>query len=190
MPAGERIGSMPIHHVGYVVDDIHEAIAQWERVFGAGPFTVLDKVAFDELTVDGQTATVGHSAAFGPCGGQLVELQAYQDVRPEGLRERLLGPRIPGIHHIAIAAPEAERESERLASLGYPVVVRARSGPFQIFWHDTLDALGFLVEVHRSGPDFDAFFAGVRSGGARPVNVPGHSGANGPEAFLSTSAAR
>jgi hypothetical protein len=53
-----------------------------------------------------------------------------------------------------------------------------------------LDALGFLVEVHRSGPDFDAFFAGVRSGGARPVNVPGHSGANGPEAFLSTSAAR
>jgi catechol 2,3-dioxygenase-like lactoylglutathione lyase family enzyme len=166
VPADQRIGSMMIHHVGYVVDDIHEAIAQWENVFGAGPFTVLDQVQFDELAVDGQTATVDHSAAFGPCGTQLVELQTYRDIRPERLRERLLGPRRPGIHHVAIAAPDLERESDRLADLGFPVVVRARSGPFQIFWHDTQDALGFLVEVHRSGPDFDAFFAAVRSGGA------------------------
>lgn len=168
MPEGQRIESTMIHHVGYVVDDLHEGIAHLERVFGAGPFTIMDNVQFDELEFDGQPATVVHSSAFGMWGGQLVELQAFEEVKPEEFREKMVGRGGSGmvLNHIAVAVPDADSEVGRLTSLGYPGIIRARSGPFQMCMHDTLDEFGFLVEVHRSGPEFDAFFTAVRSGGA------------------------
>ena len=68
-----------LHHVGYWVDDLDSAQAQWGQALGVGPFQVIEHVPFEEfvLTVGGQRyddVVFDHSAAFAAWGPVVVEL--------------------------------------------------------------------------------------------------------------------
>jgi len=84
---------LKIHHVGVAVSDLDEAIALYQKVFGA---ELVHRASTDELT-----------AAFLQAGDAEVELlQPLRDDSPVG---KFLANRGPGLHHIAVAVPDIDK---------------------------------------------------------------------------------
>jgi methylmalonyl-CoA/ethylmalonyl-CoA epimerase len=84
---------LKIHHVGVAVSDLDEAIALYQKVFGA---ELVHRASTDELT-----------AAFLQAGDAEVELlQPLRDDTPVG---KFLANRGPGLHHIAVSVPDIDK---------------------------------------------------------------------------------
>src|ERR1700754_5059909 len=72
----------PIHHHGYIVEDIPTAVEHWAAQ-GVGPFFHLDRVALDRATHRGKEAYYFHSAAIAKFGDRFVEFHQIFDATPE-----------------------------------------------------------------------------------------------------------
>jgi catechol 2,3-dioxygenase-like lactoylglutathione lyase family enzyme len=156
----------PIHHVGFHVPDLRAAIDTWVTVYGAGPFYLLEHVAYDECTSSGTPAVWDHSAGFSKCGAVLVELQQTHDLRPAELARPFTADGRSAVNHVGVTANDPAAESVRLESLGFGLRMHARIGETEFFWHNATEAFGYCIEVITAGPGFDAFWDTV-AGGAR-----------------------
>jgi Glyoxalase/Bleomycin resistance protein/Dioxygenase superfamily len=171
----------PFHHVGYVVEDIPRAVERAVVTFGAGPFFLVDHLAFDEVTFAGAPAAYDHSSAFGQWGPIMVELTQIHSAEPPGLAEAFGGP-MPRVGHAAWLADDLETESERLTALGIPVFHTGRSGPVRAHWHDARSTLGHHIEVLQKSPQVLGFYDLIRSSangwdGTDPIRpAPGPEG--------------
>lgn len=119
-------------HVGYVVDDIAQAVSHWVEALGAGPFFLIDSVTFDDLDYSGGPAVYEHSIAFGRWGPITVELMEFQRIEPESLAARMatppnrpnhIGYSVSDIH--LERAPASRRWERRRSSRPAPVTSRA-----------------------------------------------------------------
>jgi methylmalonyl-CoA epimerase len=100
--------SKGIHHVGVAVPDLDEAVATWERLFGA-------EVVSRETVSDQGVAT-----ALLELGSGRVELLApLGDDTPVG---KFLDRRGPGMHHLAIEVDDVAVELQRLAAEGAELI--------------------------------------------------------------------
>ena len=141
-----------LHHVGYWVDDLAAAQAQWGRDLGVGPFDVIEHVPLQDfvLTVDGQEhrdVVFDHSAAFAAWGSIVVELGQVH-----AIDDRLAAAYdvTPGaISHVSWVVPDVENESARLVRLGCRLINTARSGPISVAWHDGGPLFPHPVELHQ-----------------------------------------
>ena len=156
----------PIHHVGFHVPNLRAAIDTWVTVYGAGPFYLLEHVAYDECTSSGTPAVWDHSAGFGQWGAVPVELQQTHDLRPAELARPFTADGRSAVNHVGVTADDPAAESARLESLGFALSMHARLGEFEFFWHDATEAFGYCIEVITAGPGLDAFWDTV-AGGAR-----------------------
>jgi methylmalonyl-CoA/ethylmalonyl-CoA epimerase len=93
-----------IHHLGVAVDDLDEAIARYERLFGA------------ELEGRETQDALGVEAAALRVGTGRVELLA--SLGPETPVGRFLAKRGPGMHHVAYEVEDLPQELSRLAGEG------------------------------------------------------------------------
>lgn len=152
-----------IHHIGFTVSDLHRGVEHWTTVYGAGPFFRLDHIAFDSCTSKGRDVKWDHSSAFGQWGPITVELQEFHEVEPS-LGRLLTAGRTEGINHVAYAVTDPRAESDRLESMGYPEYAHAELGDIKVTFHDTIELLGYSIEVHQAGPTLDAYFDKVAAG--------------------------
>jgi methylmalonyl-CoA epimerase len=129
-----------VHHVGIAVSDLEEAIATWERLFGA---RVEHRDSLAEQGVDAVSLLVGESR---------IELVAPTgEDTPVG---RFLARRGPGMHHIALEAHDVHATVRELAASGAHMIdEEPRRGLFGLevaFVHP--DAVhGVLTEVVSGG---------------------------------------
>jgi len=129
-----------IHHLGVAVSDLEEAIATYERLFGA---TLEGRETLLEQGVEAAAVRVGESR---------VELLA-----PTGEDThvgRFLARRGPGMHHVALETPDVAEALAALRAAGAQLIDQApRRGLFGLevaFVHP--DALhGVLTEVVSNG---------------------------------------
>jgi hypothetical protein len=149
-----------IHHVGYVVEDLRTGVERFARDFGAGPFQVMEHIAFDEVTYEGGPAVYDHSSAFGAWGPIIVELTQVHDAQPAGLRDALTAPGA-GVGHIAFLAGDLAAETARLEALGMHVFHTGRTGPVSAAWLSG-EPFGHPVEVLQRAPELEAFYASLR----------------------------
>jgi methylmalonyl-CoA/ethylmalonyl-CoA epimerase len=154
----------PIHHVGFHVPNLRSAIDTWVTVYGAGPFYLLEHVAYDDCTSAGAPAVWDHSAGFGQWGTVPVELQETHDLRPPALARALTAAGSSTVNHVGVTADDPAAESARLESLGFALRMHARLGEFEFFWHDATEAFGYCIEVITAGPELDAFWDTVARG--------------------------
>ena len=129
-----------IHHLGVAVDDLDDALATYERLFGA---TLEHRAAMPSQGVEAASVLVGKGR---------VELLAPTGAdTPVG---RFLADRGPGMHHVAYEVQDVSDALRDLASAGAQLVDEApRSGLFGLevaFVHP--DAVhGVLSEVVSRG---------------------------------------
>ena len=125
-----------VHHLGFAVTDLDEAIATYDRLFGA---TLEHRDSVADQGVDAASVLVGSSR---------IELLAPTgDDTPVG---RFLAKRGPGMHHVAYEVDDVSTELGRLVRQGAQLIDQMpRSGLFGLevaFVHP--DAVhGVLTEV-------------------------------------------
>lgn len=97
-----------VHHVGVAITDLDEAIATYDRLFGA---TVERRDALEEQGVEAAALLVGSSR---------IELLAPTgEDTPVG---RFLAKRGPGMHHIAFETSDLEASLRELAGAGAQLI--------------------------------------------------------------------
>ena len=97
-----------VHHLGFAVTDLDEAIATYDRLFGA---TLEHRDSVAEQGVDAASVLVGASR---------IELLAPTgDDTPVG---RFLAKRGPGMHHVAYEVDDVAAELGRLAREGAELI--------------------------------------------------------------------
>jgi methylmalonyl-CoA/ethylmalonyl-CoA epimerase len=129
-----------IHHVGLAVSDLDEAIATYERLFGA---RLESRETLLEQGVHAASLLVGESR---------VELLA--PTGDDTYVGRFLAKRGPGMHHVALATDDVERALGELVTAGAQLIdEQPRRGLFGCevaFVHP--DAVhGVLTEVVSNG---------------------------------------
>src|SRR6266542_5581594 len=125
-----------IHHLGVAVDDLDEALATYERLFGA------------ELEHREAVAEQGIEAASLRIGEDRVELlAALGEETPVG---KFLAKRGPGMHHVAYEVADVGAALDELAAQGAELIDdRPRRGLFGLevaFVHPD-STHGVLAEV-------------------------------------------
>ncbi len=97
-----------IHHLGVAVEDLDEALATYERIFGA------------ELEHRQSAPDQGVEAAAVRVGSGRVELLAsLGEDTPVG---KFLARRGPGMHHVAYEVDDIRAELDRLAGEGVELI--------------------------------------------------------------------
>jgi methylmalonyl-CoA/ethylmalonyl-CoA epimerase len=127
-----------IHHLGFAVENLDEAVATYERVFGA---ELVERAAGDGLR--GANVLVG---------GDRIELLAADD--PETPIGRFLARRGPGMHHVAYAVDDIRGEVEALKAQGVELIdAEPRIGLFghEIAFLHPDSAHGVLTELVAHG---------------------------------------
>jgi hypothetical protein len=176
-PAGHPFHG-PIHHLGYVVEDLEATVERLVRELGAGPFFVVRDVPLEQVTSRGEPATFHHDSAFGQCGAVPIEVMQLKRVEPERVRAGF-SQTPPQLHHTAyVVAPERLAEArEELERRGLPAFLHATFGDVDLTYHNAAGALGHYVELHADSQGLRDFFrlihdASVEWDGSEPLRSP------------------
>jgi methylmalonyl-CoA/ethylmalonyl-CoA epimerase len=127
-----------IHHLGFAVENLDEAVSTYERLFGA--------------ELEGRDEGEGLRAANVLVGGDRIELLAADD--PETPIGRFLARRGPGMHHVAYAVDDIRGEVEALKAQGVELIdAEPRIGLFghEIAFLHPDSAHGVLTELVAHG---------------------------------------
>jgi hypothetical protein len=168
----------PIHHLGYVVEDLEATAQRLVSELGAGPFFVVRDVSFEQVTSRGEAATFDHDSAFGQCGAVPIEVMQLKRLEPERVREGF-SQSPPQLHHTAYVVPrerlaEAREDLERR---GLPAFLHATLGDLDLTYHEAAGTIGHNVELHADSQGLRDFFAmihgaSVEWNGSDPLRSP------------------
>jgi Glyoxalase/Bleomycin resistance protein/Dioxygenase superfamily len=168
----------PLHHLGYVVEDLEATVQRLVSELGAGPFFVLRDVSFEQVTSRGEAATFEHDSGFGQCGAIPIEVMQLKRLEPERFRE-WFSQAPPQLHHTAyVVAPERLAEArEDLERRGLPAFLHATLGDIDVTYHEAAHTIGHHVELHADSQGLRDFFAIIQSAsvewdGADPLRSP------------------
>jgi hypothetical protein len=107
-----------IRQLGYVVDDIEEAMAHWHGVMGVGPWFYNPKVPIENYTYDGMTYKVHNAVALANSGPIQVELIETRNDAPSMYRDfKLAGQR--GLQHVAYWTQDYEADLAQMEAQGF-----------------------------------------------------------------------
>lgn len=168
----------PIHHLGYVVEDLESTIQRLVGELGAGPFFVVRDVPLEQVTSHGEAATFQHDSAFGQCGAVPIEVLQLKRLEPERVRKAFSQPP-PHLHHTAyVVAPERVAEArEDLERRGLPAFLHATLGELDLTYHEAAHTTGHHVELHADNQGLRDFFAMIHAAslewdGSDPLRSP------------------
>lgn len=146
----------------YVVDDLQQAMKNWNQLYGIGPFTVIEHIRPTDAIHRGSPVELDFSAAFVQSGELNIELieqhndsdSAFRDMYTRGQQ---------GFHHIAIIADDFAADVANFESAGYPVATQFTTGPNSgIAFIDTRPLLGHMIELYQNKTAIMGLYGMVR----------------------------
>jgi methylmalonyl-CoA/ethylmalonyl-CoA epimerase len=144
-----------IGQLGFVVRDTDETARYYDRVFGLGPWTVMDGET-EDCTNRGVPVTIRGKigiAQVGPVQFELIQILEGESIHSEFLRERG-----EGLHHIGFYVRDIEARLQACRDAGIEVLQKGtiRQGPVRIQYAylDTVSIGGVVFEYiqYRIGP--------------------------------------
>jgi hypothetical protein len=156
----------------FFVDDLDEAIVEWDRVFGAGSFVRSPHHRCDSFDYRGTDLQADVSYAFGYLGDTMIQFIVQHDDTPSIYRD-MYAPGEYGFHHSGILVEDFEAEFERLESLGFTCATRLFADNVDAAYFDTRAVNGGFSEIHGSPPHILEAFASWRR--AHDARQPGDS---------------
>jgi methylmalonyl-CoA/ethylmalonyl-CoA epimerase len=129
-----------IHHLGVAVEDLEEALATYERLFGA---EIEHRATVGEQGVRAMSLRIGE--------GRVELLEPLGEDTPVG---RFLAKRGPGMHHVAYGVADVQAALAELTDAGADVIDEApREGLFglQVAFVHPDSVHGVLSEVVSAG---------------------------------------
>jgi hypothetical protein len=109
----------PFNQLGFVVDDVDEAVAYWVDVIGVAPFFVYRDFTLAECVYEGDPIELTISVAYGQAGDIQIELVEQQGDTPSPY----LGRESGDFHHVAVWTRDYDRQLETYRSRGLTEVM-------------------------------------------------------------------
>ncbi len=152
-------GEYRFFQIGFLVDDLLGAAAEWARVFGVGPFHVLPAHE-REWTYRGAPAVVNLQAAVAQAGPVQIELIKQHCDRPSIFRDWRRGA-VSGVHQLCTVTPDYDGKIAHFERLGYEVAAELHNRDFRVAYVDTADDFGFFTEVVAHTDEFISLLTGI-----------------------------
>ena len=134
--AGTRTVAAEKLQLGIVVANLEEAMANYERVLGVGPFRTLD------------VPEAGVRAAMADWAGVEIELIQATNDAAAGMHERFLKGRPARLQHIGAYVPDRAREVEHFQAVGVRMLHEDLGGDdVRTALADLRGDTGFLLEI-------------------------------------------
>ena len=145
----------------YYVSDVEQAVARWNRLFGAGPFVLLHHYRMEKLWVHGEPVDPAtgpdFSYALGYLGDLMIQFTTQHDGAPSVYRD-MYSRGQEGFHHVAHLTGEFEAEVARLVDMGFDIGMQFEVDGAQGAYLDTRAATGGFTEIHSNPqPLLDTF---------------------------------
>jgi methylmalonyl-CoA/ethylmalonyl-CoA epimerase len=134
---GENMESVwKFNHIGVVVKDVDKAVESYQSL------GIVDK-ATDRVTMEGKKAKlIGRFIHIGS-----LKIEMWQPVRGETVQQEFLDSRGEGVNHIAFHVDDLDREKEKMAEKGIPVVFTVRDEEGYMAYFDTRKVGNTLIEL-------------------------------------------
>lgn len=167
------IGSEEIYHLGFTVENLDKAMADWQRDRGFGPFFVIRGFVFENPQYRGGTEAPQVDLAFSFNGTLMVELMQQRDETQSVYTETITAAGY-GFHHFAYLSDDVDASVKAAEAAGDTCVFRADFAGGRLAYCETsLMDKGFVEYVERS-PDIEALLnvmyqAAVDWDGSEPV---------------------
>lgn len=154
--------SQQFMQICWVVPDLEAAVRHWVRSAGVGPFFLFDTVTFDNPCYRGQpTECPNISAAMAQAGNVQIELVSQHDDRPSLWRDVVPAGQ-SGLHHMALYCDDYDTALAAYTGAGSEIAFSGLMMGSRVCWVDTVDTLGFMVELIDANPVADGVFASFR----------------------------
>lgn len=146
----------------WVVPDLEAAVQHWLRSAGVGPFFLFDRVQFDDPCYRGHRGPCPPiSAAMAQAGDVQIELVCQHDDSPSIWRD-VVPQGQSGLHHMALYCDDYEASYDAYAKQ-HAVAFSGLMMGSRVCWMDTVDSLGFMVELIEANEIADGIFASFRA---------------------------
>lgn len=156
-----------IVQLGYVVDNLDEAIAHWAGKLQVGPFFVSRHAPYSAFSYEDSRRAPDVSLAFAFWGDINIELIEQHDDAPSLFRD-FRQARGPGLQHLAVLSDDIDADTDVLARQGTRVIqrlVNAESG-VETRYYDTEHHPGALLELIQRSATLDEGFAFMKAAAA------------------------
>lgn len=145
----------------WVVADLDAAVQQWIKRAGVGPFFMFDSVTFDNPVYRGQaTESPNISAVMAQAGDLQIELVCQHDDRPSLWRD-VVPAGNSGLHHMALYCQDYDATLAAYTAASEIAFSGLMMGS-RVCWVDTVESLGFMVEIIEANAVADGVFAAFR----------------------------
>lgn len=162
----------------WVVPDLEEAIHNWVKTAGAGPFFIFDEVHFTESNYRGTPMDIEPSrAAMGQFGGTQIELVQPTGEGP-GIWSDLYKFGSGGFHHTGLYCDDYEAQRDAYIAAGSELAFEGLMMGAKTCYIDTSPTLGFMTELVTANPIAEQVFGTIRSAsegwdGSEPIRSLG-----------------
>jgi len=151
MDTSSLIGGTDLDQIGIVVHDLHAVTQELTRLFGIGPFRIIEwplESIDPQSTYHGQPGNFRLLLAFATVGK--TQLEIIQPLDGENIFSDFLDDHGPGLHHIRLNTPEFEEGVAALIGAGIEKITSGTGVHHGSKWayFDTSKQLGgVLVEM-------------------------------------------
>jgi hypothetical protein len=145
--------------IGFVVDDLDEALRYWIDVIGVAPFFVYRDFRLAECFYEGEPIELTISVGYGQAGDVQVELVEQHGDTPSTYLGRASGDP----HHVAFWTPEYDRHVEAYRSRGLVDLMWGSAGgkPDERFVYLASNCPGPMIEVTEVHPPKAEMYRGI-----------------------------
>ena len=142
-----------IRQAGYVVNDIEQAMDDWSRRLGIGPWFYNPRVPIENYRYRGAAHEPHNSVALANSGALQMELIQVRNDVPSMYRDFLAAGRT-GLQHVAYWTEDYDADLARLTAQGFKAVMSGEVGVRGRFvYFDTEFHPGTVIELSEvSGP--------------------------------------
>jgi hypothetical protein len=148
----------PIFQYAYLVNDLEESALQWHRLYGAGPFFILEHHKTDKFMYRGTTREADVSYAFGYLGDTMIQFIRQHDDTPSIYRDMYRAGK-QGFHHVGCLVNDFAAARRRLSGLGFENACELWADGVNAAYFDTRAVSGGFTEIHGDPDHILATFA-------------------------------
>jgi hypothetical protein len=157
------IKAAPIVQNCYVVRDLKEGCARFQRLYGVGPFVGGANMQLTEHFYRGESAPpIELRAAFAQAGDINIELVEPVSTGPNPFRD-MFPDGAEGFHHVAMFCDDFAATCNHFIELGCPLVSEACLLPgIKVGFIDAREQIGHMIELYPENPIIRAVFRQIR----------------------------
>ncbi|WP_165050958.1 MULTISPECIES: VOC family protein [unclassified Adlercreutzia] len=136
--------------LSYYVEDVEKSAEEFARLFGAGPFIVMEPVVFDTCVYDGKEISLRLKVALGHWSNIQVEL--VQKLSDEPFLSDEVGF---GFNHINVTVPNYDEAVSELEAEGCEIGMYMEVDGMKVAYM-RCPSTGHFIEIHEANPSNDA----------------------------------